>query len=75
MEDVLQRVPRGFAPDHEDLEWIKLKRFVVVKKISVKDFSSSIFSESVIKDLRQALRLNKLLDQALKLRWPPKTSF
>lgn len=72
MEDTSERVPRGFAKDHEDIDWIKLKKFVVYKQISVKDFVSPQFSESVVKDFEQALRLNQLLDKALKLEWPPK---
>lgn len=69
MDEVSDRVPRGFSKDHKDIDWIKLKKFVVYKKVSVKDFSSSKFSESVIKDFQQALRLNQLLDEALKI--PP----
>lgn len=71
MEDFSSRTPRGFSESHQDIAWIKLKKFVVYKVISVKDFSSSKFSEAVIKDFKQALRLNQLLDQALKIQWPP----
>ncbi len=69
MEKTSTRVPRGFSEDHEDIDWIKLKSFVVSKKISLKDFSSPRFSDSVIKDFQQALRLNKLIDKALRLNW------
>ncbi len=72
MADASERVPRGFPKDHEDIAWIKLKKFVVYKKISVKDFVSAKFSESVVKDFEQILRLNQLLDKALKLEWPPR---
>lgn len=70
-EDASDRVPRGFSKDHKDIDWIKLKKFVVYKTISIKEFSSPQFSESVIKDFQQALRLNKLLDKAIKMDWPP----
>ncbi len=73
MDHVSNRVPRGFPSDHEDLAWIQLKKFVVLKEVSVKDFSAKNFSESVIKDFKQALRLNQLLDRALKLDWPPRS--
>lgn len=72
MADVSERVPRGFSKDHEDIDWIKLKKFVVYKKISSKDFVSAKFADSVVEDLKQALRLNQLLDKALKFEWPPK---
>lgn len=71
MEDVSPRTPRGFSEDHDDIAWIKLKKFVVYKVVSVKDFSSPNFQEAVIKDFKQALRLNQLLDQALRMHWPP----
>ncbi|MBC7421181.1 MAG: DUF2461 family protein [Bdellovibrio sp.] len=72
MDHTSDRVPRGFASDHEDIDWIKLKKFVVLKEVAMKEFSSINFSDSVIKDFKQALRLNKLIDQALKLDWPPR---
>lgn len=71
MEDVASRTPRGFSENHEDISWIKLKKFVVYKVISVKDFSSSNFGDMVVKDFKQALRLNHLLDKAIKREWPP----
>lgn len=71
MENFASRTPRGFSEDHEDIAWIRLKKFVVYKTISVKDFSSLKFTENVVKDFKQALRLNHLLDQALKMQWPP----
>ena len=70
MEKMSSRIPRGFSDDHNDAEWLKLKNFVVIKEISIKDFSSLKFSDSVIKDFKQALRLNQLLDQAIRLDWP-----
>ncbi len=71
MDNVSTRVPKVFSDTHKDIHWLKLKNFVVIKEISIKDFSSLKFSESVIKDFRQALRLNRLLDKAIKLDWPP----
>ena len=71
MEDASARTPRGFSENHKDIAWIQLKKFVVYKVISVKDFSSPKFGDAVVKDFKQALRLNHLLDQALKGQWPP----
>ena len=71
MDNTSNRVPRGFPADHKDVNWLKLKNFVVLKEIAIKDFSSPKFSDSVIEDFKQALRLNKLLDKALRLEWPP----
>lgn len=74
MEKKSLRTPRGFSDEHKDLDWIKLKNFIVIKKLSVKEFSSSKLSESVIEDFTQALRLNKLLDQAIRMNWPPSSN-
>lgn len=71
MDKVSTRTPRGFSETHEDIAWIKLKNFVVLKKISIRDFSSTKFGENIVADLKQGLRFNRLLDKALKLQWPP----
>ncbi len=68
MEGASTRTPRGFSDTHKDIAWIKLKRFIVYKVIPLNDFTSPKFTASVIKDFKQALRLNQLLDQALKLK-------
>lgn len=70
--DMTARTPRGFSEDHADLEWLRLKKFVVYKVISAKDFTSAKFNDSVVRDLKQALRLNQLLEDALKMQWPPR---
>ena len=73
IEKIADRVPRGFDGNHDDILWIKLKNFVVIKEISMKEFTSKNFSDSVVKDFVQALRLNRLLDSALQLDWPPRS--
>ncbi len=62
------RTPKGFSEDQPDLEWIRLKNFVVMKEFSITQFSSPKFSDLVIADFTQALRLNKLLENALMSR-------
>ena len=59
------RVPRDFDPAHPDIAWIKLKTFVVAKKIPPAIFTSADLADEVIKDFRQLLRLNQLLLEAL----------
>ena len=71
MEMVANRVPRGFPEDHRDVNWIKLKNFIVMKKIPKKLFASAKLRESIVEDYKQALRLNRLLDYALRAEWPP----
>ena len=69
MEDQSSRVPCRYTEDHPDAEWLKLKKFVIMKKLSMKEFTSPKLSDSVIKDYKQALRLNALLEKALQGDW------
>lgn len=59
------RVPRGFDVDHPDLEWIKLKNFLVQKKIPLTEFTSLELADHIVKDFKQLLRLNRLLEDIL----------
>ena len=63
--DRISRAPKGFAPDAPKLDWLKLKRFVVVKTIPSAVFTAPTFIDEVTKDFRQLLRLNDLLYRAL----------
>ena len=64
-EEVASRAPRGFDPDHPDMEWLKLKRFLVVKKLSTAEFTSADLVPAVAEDFKQLIRLNRLLEDAL----------
>jgi uncharacterized protein (TIGR02453 family) len=65
-ENVGSRAPRGFDPDHPDMEWLKLKAFLVVKKISTTEFVSAGLALSVAEDFKQLVRLNRLLEDVLE---------
>lgn len=71
MDNMAARVPKGFSADHDDIHWIMLKNFVVLKSIKLKDFCSPRFNDLVVADFKQGLRLNKLLDLAIQSNWPP----
>ncbi len=64
-EEVASRPPRGFDPDHPDMEWLKLKRFLVVKKLSTTEFTSADLVPAVARDFKQLIRLNRLLEDVL----------
>lgn len=64
-EEVASRPPRGFDPDHPDMEWLKLKRFLVVKKLTNAEFTSGDLVPAVVEDFKQLVRLNRLLENAL----------
>lgn len=64
------RPPRGFDPNHEKIEWLKLQGFFVWRSYRKKEYSSSEFTKILAADAKQILKLNAILDQALSGRWP-----
>lgn len=69
LEKSATRPPRGFDPNHPKLKWLKLQGFFVWKPYSMKTFSSPDFAERVAEDCAQILRLNALLDRAVRQNW------
>lgn len=65
MTNSATRVPRGFDADHPDIDWIKLKNFLVQKKISLTEFTSLELVDHITKDFKQLLRLNRLIEDVL----------
>ncbi len=55
------KCPRGFDPEHHDIEWIKLRTFFVCKTLTPAEFSSSHLASHRVRDFRQLLRFNELL--------------
>jgi uncharacterized protein (TIGR02453 family) len=60
------KLPRGFDPNHPDVEWLKLKAFLVIKKLSKTEFTSAELAQSVVEDYQQLIRLNRLLEEILQ---------
>lgn len=65
MTSSASRVPRGFDANHPDLDWIKLKNFLVQKKIPLTEFTSLKLVDHIVKDFKQLLRLNRLIEDIL----------
>jgi len=65
------RCPRGFDPEHPDIEWIRLETFFVSRILTPKEFSSPGLAQNVVNDFRQLLRLNELLKKAVDDNWSP----
>jgi uncharacterized protein (TIGR02453 family) len=59
------RPTRGFDPNHPRMDWLKLQAFFVWKSYSLKDFTSPHFSKMVVKDCKQILRLNEILENTI----------
>lgn len=64
-QEVASRPPRGFDPNHPDLDWLRLKRFLVIKKLTPAEFTSRDLVPSVAEDFKQLIRLNRLLEDVL----------
>jgi uncharacterized protein (TIGR02453 family) len=63
------RVPRGFDANHPRLEWLKLQGYFVWRSYRPKEYTAKSFGDLLVKDARQILRLNELLEQAIGGRW------
>lgn len=63
------RVPRGFDANHPQVEWLKHQGYFVWRSYKPKEYTSPSFGDLLVKDARQILRLNDLLDQAIDGRW------
>lgn len=59
------RTPLGFDADHPEIEWLKLKSFMVERKVTVAEFTSSAFFDNISADFHQLLKLNRLLESIL----------
>lgn len=68
-ERKLKTKPRDYPQDHPRIEWLKLSGWYVWKPYSKKEFFSKNFSELLIADWAEVLRLNKILDIYISS-WP-----
>lgn len=64
-EDTLKRVPNGFDKDHPAAEYLKLKRFYVVKAITKEQLLSKDFPEYAAKIYKIMHPLGEFLDDVL----------
>lgn len=63
--NVSTRAPRGYDTDHPDMQWLMLKSFLVVRKVTPSEFVSSKLADSIVEDYKQLLRLNRLIEDIL----------
>lgn len=65
-EKISSRPPRGFAKDHPKMDWLKLQAFFVWRSYKKSEFASKQFADLVAKDFAQIVRLNELLEKAVR---------
>lgn len=68
-ERVLKTKPRDYPIDHPHFKWLRLSAWYVWRPFTKKVFFSKNFSDELIEDWRQVLRLNRILDQYTQ-NWP-----
>lgn len=64
-EDKLVTAPKGYPKDHEGIEFLKLKSFVVVAEINEKDVMSKNFAKSATTIFKTMLPLVNFLQRAI----------
>jgi len=67
-EAVLQRVPRGFAPDHPGARWLKFQSFVTGRALSDAQATSARLPTLLEADFRLMLPLVRWINRVLGLR-------
>jgi uncharacterized protein (TIGR02453 family) len=65
----LVRPPRGFDPDHELIDDLKRKDFVVFARLQEKDACAPTFLDTFVKICRTSARYMEFLTRAVGLRW------
>jgi hypothetical protein len=61
-EHKLKTKPRDYPLAHPRIEWLKLTGFYVSRPIPKKELFSASFAEILIRDWKEAMRFNNLLD-------------
>ncbi|MBY0472511.1 DUF2461 domain-containing protein [bacterium] len=60
-----KRPPRGFDPNHERIDWLKLQAFFVWRPYTIREFTSSSFARLVAHDFKLILKMNRLMEKVL----------
>jgi uncharacterized protein (TIGR02453 family) len=63
--DSLKTAPKGFPKDHPNLEWLKLKSFVVMHKFSDAEVNNKKFLKHLAEIMKTGKPLNDFLSQAI----------
>jgi len=66
--DKLQRAPKGFQPDHPDIEWLKLKQYLILRSFTDAQVLKPGFTEEVFKTFLEAKPLFDHIDNALNFK-------
>jgi uncharacterized protein (DUF2461 family) len=65
-EDKLNSAPKGFEKDHEFVEWLKLKSFIVAHEMTDKEVADKRFGKKVVEMYKNLKPLNDFLTVAIE---------
>lgn len=63
--DKLKTAPKGYPKDHPEIEWLKLKSFILTKSFTDKEVSHKNFVKNVATVCRQIKPLNDFIREAI----------
>jgi uncharacterized protein (TIGR02453 family) len=63
--DVLKTMPKGYAKDHPHAEWLKLKSFVVMRRLPDEEIFKKNFSKKLVEIIHSGKPLNTFLSEAM----------
>lgn len=63
--DKLKTAPKGYPKDHPEIEWLKLKSFILTKSFTDKELSHKNFVKNVATVCRQIKPLNDFIGEAI----------
>jgi uncharacterized protein (TIGR02453 family) len=64
-EAVLQRVPRGYSPDHPAAEWLRYKSFTVSRPVPAEDLKSGALPDRLARSYAAVIPFVRWLNSAL----------
>lgn len=63
--DQLKKAPKGYAPDHPHVEWLKMKSFIVTHYFKDKDVLGKNFLKETTSAFKAMKSFNAFLDEAI----------
>lgn len=64
----LSRAPKGYAPDHPDIEWLRMKQFLVLRNFTDEEVLKAGFAGKVLETFSAARPLFDHIDNALNFK-------
>lgn len=64
-DDKLKTAPKGYAKDHPQVEWLKLKSFIVTHEFKDSELTDKKFLKNLVEVMKSAKPLNDFLKEAI----------